>query len=97
MGAPGYQIISADGVLNTSGAAVRVFGINIDSGGGGAGVVILRNGTSGSATAVVTESGTTGAGRHIDFGDAGFYFPAGCYVDIDANVDQVTVIFRREP
>jgi hypothetical protein len=93
--APGYQVLSADGVVNTSGSAVRVYGLNIVSAGGGVGVVILRNGTTGSGTALITQGVAAGDSTYTDFG-VGVLFPSGCYVDIDATITQATVVYDRE-
>lgn len=87
----GTQLITADGVLGTSGAPVRVFAIHILSAGGGAGVVKLLNGTSGSGTLYIQETGTTNDGKTFIYGPAGYFFPAGCYVDIDSNTTSVAV------
>lgn len=86
----GSQLITASGVINPSGDPIIVYGIHILSSGGGAAVVSLRNGTSGSATIYITETGTVSTGKTFDYGE-GFFFPAGCYVSIDGNTTSVLV------
>lgn len=93
--AVGYQVITEDGVLSTSGEPVIIYGINILSGGGGAGVVNLRTGTAVSGAIIIQEKGTTGQGKSFSYGGVGITFPSGCYVDVDANVTSVTINFKR--
>ncbi len=90
----GYQVVSSDIALGTSGHTTTVYGINIVSD-GTAGVVVLRNGTTTGGTAILTLSGTASTGVYIDFG-TGIVFPAGCFVDIDAHVTpSCTVVFEN--
>ncbi len=72
--------------------AIVVYGVNILSNSGGAGRIILRNGATSGGTAIVTIDGTTSIGTLFNFGGAGVVFPAGCFADIDANIDAFTVI-----
>jgi len=89
------QLVTADAAVGTSGASTRIYSIHIISGGGGAAVVSLRNGTSASATIYVTETGTTSTGKTITFGTYGAVFPAGCFVDVDTNTTSVLVSFSQ--
>lgn len=89
----GYKVISADGVLGDSGKAVAVYGMNIISG-GTAGVVILRDGATVGSTSVIQEVGTISVGKSIGY-YVGVVFPNGCFVDIDANVTQVTLFYEQ--
>lgn len=100
MGAPttqtgGTQLVTVDAAIGTSGATTRVFGIHILSTGGGGGVVALRNGTSTGDTIWVQETGTTSKGVTFFYGDKGFLFPNGCFVDIDNNTTSVAVIYSQ--
>lgn len=88
----GTQLVTADIALGVSGTPVRVKMIHVVSG-GTAGVVILRNGTSASGTAYAQETGTINTGKTVYFGDSGIVFPAGCFVDVDANVTSVAVTY----
>lgn len=92
----GTQNLTADGAVGTSGTPVRVFSVNFLSGGGGAGVVILRNGTSAGATAYLQIDGTTSKGTIVPISTPGMHFPAGCFVDIDTNVSYCTVTYFKE-
>ena len=93
----GYRVLTADGnVGNTAGQAVAVVSIQLNSGSGGAGSVILRNGTTTGGTAVYE---FTGAGADaLDVftlaGGQGVTFPSGCFVDVGSNVDSVTVAYQ---
>ena len=84
----GRARITADGVLGTSGAQQRVFSFNFLSG-GGPGVVVLRNGTAITDTEAFRVSGMLNETTRVSFGTEGKHFPAGCYVDIDADVQYV--------
>ena len=93
----GTQVIvsGTDAAIGTSGKPTRIFAINILSD-GTAGVVQLRNGTSASATLVVTEHGVISQGKTIPYGTTGFFFPAGCFLDVSANVVGGAVSFSQE-
>jgi len=91
----GTQLVgSSDAAIGSSGVAVRVFGIHILSGGGGAAVVSLRNGIAAGATAYITETGTTSTGKTFSYGTQGVLFPAGCFCDVDSNTPSVAVVFN---
>jgi hypothetical protein len=84
---------TSDGPVGTSGIAVRIFTLHIISG-GTASVVSLRNGTSTAGVAFITETGSISTGKTINFGTQGLLFPAGCFVDVDANTTNVTVTWN---
>lgn len=94
--AHGTKTVSADAELSTSGQPVVVFSVSIVSGAGGDGQVILRNGTDGSGTALLPLAGTQSQTVTIPLGDKGLMFPNGCFIDLDANVTQVTVTYERD-
>lgn len=92
----GSQKITADGVIGRSGEPVRVFAFLVSSGG--------------TLAAPVAYSGTSNAGTELDkltcstvsvvnrfYYPGGLLFPAGCYVDVDANTSYVTAIYKMEP
>lgn len=89
----GTQLITADGVVNTAGTAVRIFAIHILSGGGGAAVVSLKSGSAVGGTAWITETGTTSTGKTFSYGTQGVLFPNGCFVDVDTNTTSVAVTY----
>ena len=91
----GGQLVTADAAVSSSGKPVRVYMIHIISGCGGGGVVSLRNGTTASDTAWITETGTTSKGVTFSYGGCGIAFPNGCFVDIDTNTVSVAVSFER--
>lgn len=88
----GYTFTNSDAVVVASGVPMVVYGVNIVSGAGGFGRVILRNGTTAGGTAVITLDGTASKGTLFDFGGTGVVFPAGCFADLDTNVDAMTII-----
>ena len=90
----GYQVVSSDIALGTSGSPVVVYGVNMISD-TTAGVVVLRNGTTTGGTLIVSVTGTISTGTYHDFG-GGIVFPAGCFVDITANVTpSCTVVYEK--
>lgn len=90
----GTVLITADGVVGTSGIATRVFFIHIISGGTAA-VVSLRNGTTVTSTIYVTETGVISTGSTKSYGANGILFPAGCFCDVDTNTTSVLVSFEQ--
>ena len=94
-GSPGTQLVTADAAIGVSGKPVRVFSAAVLSGGGGAGIVIFRNGTSATSTIYAQIDGTTSKGTQAEW-LGGILFPAGCFCDIDANVTSVAVNFTTE-
>ena len=96
MGA-GSQLITADGVVATSGKPVRVYATHIISGAGGGAVVNLRSGTAVGDTIRITQTGTASQGVTFALGEHGFLFESGCYCDVDANTTSVLLAIRQEP
>jgi hypothetical protein len=92
----GTQLITADGVVGTSGSPVRIFAIHILSGAAGGGVVLLRTGTGASGAIYIQETGNTNDGKTVQFGAAGYFFPAGCYCDIDSNTTSVAISYIQQ-
>jgi hypothetical protein len=91
----GSQLFTADGAVSSSGKPVRIYMIHVVSTGGGGAVINLRNGTSASDTAWITETGTTSKGVTFSYGGCGILFPNGCFVDVDSNTTSVAVSFER--
>lgn len=94
MGRAAMQRATADAAISASGVPVIVYGVNMVSG-ATAGVLILRNGTSASATAVIQVNGVISQGVTKTFGKDGVVFPSGCFADLDTNVTQYTVFFEK--
>lgn len=90
----GSRKMTSSGLLGATSAVannpVTVYGLSWLSTGGGAGVVILGDGPSGSVERF-RSTGTTSVGASIYFGTNGKYFPSGCYVTIDGNTTYVDV------
>lgn len=88
--------LTADGVVGASGTRTVVYSAVILSGSGGAGVLVLRNGTTDSGTVYVQEDGTAASKtKTYNFGEKGLYFPSGCFFDKDTNVDAVVVQYEQ--
>lgn len=95
---PGSVLKVADGVVGTSGKPVRVFNINILSG-GTAGQVKLYNGIAATGTLYIHEvCPTVSSGNGFDYGKEGFLFPSGCFYEevVDANVTSTLISFKVE-
>lgn len=88
-------VSGTDAAIGPSGKPVRVFCVNFSSD-GTAGVFILRNGTSASDTAYITENGVISSGKTVAYGQTGFLFPAGCFMDVDTHVTGGVVSFAKE-
>lgn len=82
--------LTANGAVGTSGTSIRVLSITALSGGGGGGITILHNGTSTGGTTYIKETGTVARSITFEY-HRGFLFPAGCFVEIDANITSVIV------
>lgn len=91
----GSSLIVADGVLGTSGKAVRVYNMHVLSGAGGGAVINLRAGTAVGGVIQVQETATASTGKTFDYGFHGHYFPTGCFVDVDTNTTSVLIAYSQ--
>lgn len=93
----GYKVLTADGAVGNSGKPTAVYSVQVDSGSGGAGSVVLRNGTSTAGTAIYTFSGAAANDLLVFIlaGGEGVVFPGGCFADLGANTDMVTVAYQE--
>ena len=93
----GTQNISnqTDLAIGTSASPTRVFYAECLSGGTAA-TVILRNGTSATATAFSQIDGTINKSASRYYGPDGLYFPAGCFADVDANTTYLSIVYKQE-
>lgn len=86
--------LTGDGAVGRSGNPIRVYSAVILSGSGGAGTLVLRNGTADTGTVYVQEDGTAASkSKTYPFGE-GLTFPGGCFFDKDANIDAVVVEYE---
>lgn len=88
----GTQLITADGVVGEAGKPIRIKALHILSTATPA-VVALRAGTTASGTIQLQETGTASTGKLAYYGETGFFFPTGCFVDVDANTTSCLVSF----
>jgi len=86
---------TADSAIGSSGEPIRLFSVNMLSG-GTAGQLVLRNGTSASADIWVREVGVANTGKTVSYGEHGILFPKGCFYDDDTNFTWVTFEFSVE-
>lgn len=93
----GTQAIASgtDAAIGTSGVKTRVFTVHLISD-GTATVTSLRNGTSASASAFATETGTASTGKTINYGLQGLFFPSGCFLDVDAHCTGGIVTYTQD-
>lgn len=95
---PGVQRVTADIQVGSTSASkpilVRVFCVNLISG-GSASTLILRNGTSASATAWEQVDGIASQSVTKNY-SGGLQFPLGCFADVDASISYATVSFTEE-
>lgn len=91
----GKTTITQDGVVGTSGKKIRLYGIIVRGGGGGATVVNIYDGTSTSGTlSDVVNAATSTTSRVMYAG--GLFLKDGCYIDVDSNTTFVTAIYEQE-
>lgn len=96
IGASSTQLVTADIALGTSGKPTRVFQITSLCDGTPR-AVILRDGTSASATIIWQKTGTANVSVTDQFGEEGLLFPNGCFVDVVAGAGiSSAVTFRQE-
>jgi len=93
--AAGTQVMTADAAVGVSGSPVRVFTVNLKSG-GTAGNIVLRNGTTASGTVYLDFTGTINVGTIYDIGNEGMLFPGGCFYDHDANNAHVSIVYSLD-
>ena len=93
----GTVLKAADGVVGISGKPVRIYAINVLSG-GTAGQIKLYNGTAATDTLYVHQvCPTVSTGNQFTY-PKGILFPAGCFYEevVDANVTSTLVAFAQE-
>lgn len=90
----GSKLVTASGELFAAGDVVRVFNINIISG-GTPGVFTMGVGGA-SGTTWIKETGTANTGKTIDYGINGQLFNNGCYCTVDGNTTSVLIACRKE-
>lgn len=91
----GIVTITADSVILNSGKPVRVYGISILSTATPA-VVAFYNGTSATGNPYLHGTGTASKAVMVpDIPAEGMLFPAGLFVDVDANTTSVTVFCEQ--
>jgi hypothetical protein len=91
----GTKFLDADGIVGVSGHPVRIYNVVILSAAGGAGVLVLRNGTTATDTVYVQEDGTDALKSKIFEYEGGLVFPGGCFFDIDTNVTSAVFTYDQ--
>ncbi len=95
LGMPGTQFFTTtDAVLGTSGQPLRIYSVNLTSGGGNS-TVKFYNGTSTGGNLYLQLDGVAGMGVSQDFSQ-GIRFPSGCWVDVDSNCTGLSVSYVQE-
>lgn len=96
MGMPGTVSITnqTDAAVLTSGKPVRVFDVQVISGGTAA-TVKLYNGTSTGGTLYLQIDGVISKASSFNSAN-GVLFPGGCFADVDANTTALTVVCQQE-
>lgn len=90
----GSTNLLASGVVGTSGIRTLVYVVVTRSTSGGATVVNLHNGTSSAGTVYTKETGITSLSVSSSY-VVGAIFPAGCFVEFDANTANVVVQYAQ--
>ena len=90
-----YQSRSTDGVIGTSGTPKDIYGYSLFSSGGGGAVVDFHDGTSTGGTKAFSATGTTSQVVNINFGGVGVRLGSGCYLNVDANTQAITIFYKE--
>lgn len=90
----GSQKITADGVIGSSGSAIRIYGFIVNADASGA-VVAVYNGTSTGGVVMDSLVGAASVSTRISY-PGGLLLPAGCYLDIDSHTTYVVAIYSQE-
>ncbi len=85
----GNTRLTADGVVGTSGKPIQVYWIHLVSG-ATASTTSLNNGTAAGDTAFIQVDGVANQGVTVNFA-GGVRFPAGCFMNTDANISYCTI------
>ena len=95
---PGYggtESHTADSAVGTAGKPIRLWAVNMLSG-GTAGQLVLRDGKTDSDAIWVREVGVANTGKTVTYGQTGFLFPNGLFYDDDGNFTSVVFQFSEE-
>jgi len=95
MGYSGSVNVTADDSIGHAGKPVRLFAVNMLSG-GTAGQLVLRNGSADTDDIWVREVGVIDTGKTVEYGPHGILFPNGCFYDDDSNFTSVTFQYAEE-
>lgn len=87
--------LTADGAVGKSGKRTVVHSVVMLAGAGGAGVLVLRDGTADTGTVYVQEDGTAASKTKTYNFEGGLYFPTGCFFDKDTNTTAVVVNYEQ--
>lgn len=90
----GSKYLAADGVIGVSAKPVRIYSVEVLSG-GTAGVLVLRNGSTASGTIYVQQTCATVSETNTFNWCGGLTFPDGCFFDKDTNVTSVVVNYEQ--
>lgn len=96
MGRGSIVTISADNTILASNKPIRIYGVAVKSGASD-GVLSIRNGRTVSSPIVLTVTGTANLKvLSPRFPKKGLFFPGGVFMDLDANVTEITVFAEEE-
>lgn len=91
----GSQKRTTDGVVGTSGKKIRLYGLIVRGGSGGATVVNVYDGTSTSGTLLDVINAAQDTTARIMYA-GGLSLQSGCFLDVDSNTSFVTAIYEQE-
>lgn len=91
---PGSLRLAADGLVGTSGKPIRIFCIHLVSG-ATLSTTTFKNGTTTGGTAYIQADGIANQAVTLNFA-GGLLFPAGCYMDTDANISYCLIVYTQE-
>lgn len=86
--------LTADGAVGPSGGRIRVWNVELLSG-GTAGNIVLRNGTAATDNIQLDQPGTASDTKTFNWAN-GLLFTAGCFYDHDANNTAAYITWESE-
>ena len=91
----GHSIITASGLLGVEDKPQRIYGFVLQSKAAAAGRVIFHNGDAAADGEIARADGVADSQVVVTYGAGGKFFPDGCYVEIDGNVQYVGIDYEQ--
>jgi predicted aconitase with swiveling domain len=90
-----FQRFTADGAVVSINTPVVIYGGTVRSTGGGTAEAHLRNGGLVTGDIIMTLRTPGSTQTDIKMFDMGITFPTGCFIDVDANTEYVSIFYQK--